>query len=248
MGKAIVILDYNNVFCLSHNLTVERRQFIMSSVLRDLVQDHLSVDYIDVRLYGGWYQDNVLTRMGSQVMSEHLTMDFFPILTGDKRTIYGRQKVVESIHGVEYIWYNTYREKQGIPRLIINRNSRNELCDNNKNHCPVHILEHFARKKTRLCSVEGCETSNGDAFIQMGQKMVDAMMVCDIFSFSESEDVESIYILTDDVDLFPALAMCRSKRQSLDIRLGIVNGRNVDIYREYLSSFNIKVFQIYDAR
>ena len=78
--------------------------------------------------------------------------------------------------------------------------------------------------------------------------MVDAMMVCDIISFSESEDVESIYILTDDVDLFPALAICRSKRQSLDIRLGIVNGRNVDIYREYLSSFNIKVFQIYDAR
>ena len=248
MGKAIVILDYNNVFCISHNLTVERRQFIMSSVLRDIVQDHLTVDFIDVRLYGGWYHDNVLTRIGSQVMSDHLTMDLFPIITGDKRTIYGRQKIVESIHGVEHIWYNTYREKPGIPRLIINRNSRKELCDNNKSHCPVHILEHFARKQTRLCTVDGCETNNGDAFIQMGQKMVDAMMVCDIITFSESEDVESIYILTDDVDLFPALAICRSNQPSLDVRLGIVNGRNVDIYREYLRSFNIKVFQIYDAR
>lgn len=248
MGKAIVILDYNNVFCISHNLTVERRQFIMSSFLRDIVRDHSSVDFIDVRLYGGWYQDIVLTRMGSQVMSEHLTMDLFPIVTADQRTIHGRQKVIESIHGVEFIWYNTYREKQGIPRLIINRNSRRELCDNNKSHCPVHILEHFARKQTRLCTVDGCETSNGDAFLQMGQKMVDAMMVCDIISFSESDDVESIYILTDDVDLFPALAICRSKRPSLDIQLGIVNGRNVNVYREYLSSFNIKVFQIYDAR
>ena len=248
MGKAVVILDYNNVFCINHNLTVERRKFIMSSVLRDLVQDHQRVDYIDVRLYGGWYQDNVLTRMGSQVMTEHLTMDLFPIITDDKRTIYGRQKVVESIHGVEHVWYNTYREKQGLPRLIINRNSRKELCNNNKSHCPVHILEHFARKQTHLCTVEGCDSNNGEAFIQMGQKMVDAMMVCDIIAFSESEDVESLYILTDDVDLFPALAVCRSKRPFLDVRLGIVNGRNVDIYREYLSSFNIKVFQIYDAR
>lgn len=248
MGKAIVILDYNNVFCISHNLTIELRQYIMSSVLRDIVQDHLAVDYIDVRLYGGWYQDTVLTRMGSQVMAEHLTMDLFPIVTDDKRTIHGRQKVIESIHGVEYIWYNTYREKQGIPRLIINRNSRKDLCDNNKSHCPIHILEHFARKQTHLCKVEGCEVSNGNAFLHMGQKMVDAMMVCDIISFSNYMDVESIYILTDDVDLFPALAICRSNRPSLDIRLGIVNGRNVDTYREYLSPFNIKVFQLYDAR
>jgi hypothetical protein len=220
----------------------------MSSLLRDIVLNHSEIDYIDVRLYGGWYQDNMLTRMGSQVMTEHMTMDLFPIVTDDQRTIHGHQKFVESIQGVDYIWYNTYREKQGIPRLIINRNSRKELCDNNKSHCPVHILEHFARKKTRLCSVEGCETSNGDAFIQMGQKMVDAMMICDIISYSQSEDVESIYILTDDVDLFPALAICRSNKPSLDIQLGIVNGRNVDIYREYLSQFNIKVFQIYDAR
>ena len=57
-----------------------------------------------------------------------------------------------------------------------------------------------------------------------------------------------MYILTDDVDLFPALAKCRNNSPSLDIRLGIVNGRNVGVYRDYLSVFNIKVFQIYDAR
>ena len=241
MGKAIVILDYNNVFCINHNITVEQRRFIMSSLLRDIVQDHTNVDYIDVRLYGGWYQDNVLTRIGSQVMAEHLTMDLFPIITDDQRTIHGRQKVVESIHGIDYIWYNTYREKPGIPRLIINRSSRNELCDNNRNHCPVHILERFARNQNRICSVDGCETNNGDAFLQMGQKMVDAMMVCDLVSFSRSDDVDSLYVLTDDVDLFPALAMCRSNKTSLAIR-------NIDTYSEYLSSFNIKVFQFYDAR
>ncbi len=248
MGKAIVIVDYNNVFCISHNLTFERRRVIMSSVLRDIVQENLSVNYIDVRLYGGWYQENVLTRVGSQVMSEHLTMDLFPIVTSDQRRIYGSQKLVESIHGIDYIWYNTYREKQGMLRLLINRNSRKELCENNKSHCPIHILESFVRKQTRQCSVEGCETSNADAFIQMGQKMVDAMMVCDIISFSGSDEVECMYILTDDMDLFPALAICRSNKPSLDIQLGIVNGRNVDFYRKYLSSFNIKVFQIYDAR
>ena len=248
MGRVIVILDYNNVFCVSHNLTVDRRQFIMSSFIRDIIQDHPSVDYIDIRLYGGWYQDNVLTRMGSKVISEHLTMDLFPIVLGNQRIIDGRQTIVESIHGVEYVWYNTYREKQGIPRLIINRDTRSELCDVNKNHCPVRILERFARNQTRFCPVEGCEMSNGDAFVQMGQKMVDAMMICDIISFSESKEVESMYILTDDVDLFPALAKCRNNSPSLDIRLGIVNGRNVGVYRDYLSVFNIKVFQIYDAR
>ena len=85
----------------------------------------------------------------------------------------------------------------------------------------------------------------------MGQKMVDAMMVCDIISVSnvyKKENIESIYVLTDDVDLFPAFAVCRNNASTMDIQLGIINSKNVSLYEEYLKPFNIKVFQLYDYR
>ena len=248
MNKAIVIFDYNNVFCRSYNLTKERRESILISIISRIVTSRPQVDYIEVRIYGGWYQDKELTRTGSEVMSEHMAMDLFPIVTDDKKIIRGEQIVVQSICDVDHIWYNTYREKSGIPRLIISRNARTTVCDENRAQCPIHILESFSRKTSRICNVEGCVSDNRSVFVHLGQKMVDAMMVCDILSFSNKPDTECIYILTDDVDLFPAIALSRSNNPTKEVLLGIVNRRNIELYKEYLKSFDVEVFQIYDVR
>lgn len=248
MNKAVVILDYNNVFCQNYNLTVERRKSIMLSVIRQIVIFHPSVDFIEIRIYGGWYQGFELTRAGSQVMSEHLTMELFPILTDDNTIIQGEQSIVQSISEVDFIWYNTYREKQGLPRLIINREARKPICDEQRTRCPIHILESFARKASRICSVEGCLTNNSSAFVSMGQKMVDTMMVCDILTYSTKPDTQVICVLTDDVDLFPALALCHYNQPEKELDLGIVNGQNIESYQDCLHPFNVNVFQIYDVR
>lgn len=248
MKKAVVILDYNNVFCLNYNLSVERREGIMISLLKKIVATQPEIDFIEIRYYGGWYKEKELTRIGSKVMSEHLTMDLFPISFNDKTFIHGEQTVVQSVCDVDFVWFNTYREKPGIPRLIINREAKQPICERNKTQCPINIIERLAKKTSNFCSVEGCLMNNEQAFVQMGQKMVDAMMICDIITYSSKTEVEVIYVLTDDVDLFPAIALCRSKQQDKEIVLGIVNGRNVEPYKDYLKFFNVEVFQIYDVR
>ena len=248
MSKAVVILDYNNVFCSNYNLSRERRESIMVSILNRIIETVSSITYVEIRIYGGWYHGQELTRVGSQVMSEHLTMELFPFSKDGRTLIQGKQLIVQSVCDVDHVWYNTYREKPGIPRLIINREARKSICDDNRSHCPIHILESFARKATRICSVDGCVTDNQNAFVQMGQKMVDAMMVCDIITCSSKPDTKAVFILTDDVDLFPSIALCRSNNPGLYLALGIVNGRNVDPYKEYLKTFNVEVFQIYDVR
>lgn len=248
MKKAIVILDYNNVFCPNYNLSPERRESIMTSLIQRIVTMVPRIEYIEIRIYGGWYRGHELTRVGSQVMSEHLTMDLFPAILDSDRFIQGEQIVVQSVCDVDYIWYNTYREKSGLPRLIINNEAKKQICSENRSRCPIHILESFARKVSHVCAVDGCLTENNNAFIQMGQKMVDTMMVCDIISCSSKQETEALFILTDDVDLFPAIALCRSKQPEKEVFLGIVNGRNVAPYTDYLKSFNVEVFQLYDVR
>ena len=246
MKKAVVILDYNNVFCQNYNLTKERKASIMLSVLHRIITLHPIVDFVEIRIYGGWYHGRELTRMGSQVMSEHLTMDLFPLTIDGNTIIQGEQIIVQSLCDVDHIWYNTYREKPGIPRLIINHDARKPLCDDNRTLCPIHIVEKFSKKASHICSVDGCVTNNSDAFVHMGQKMVDSMMICDVITYAAKQDTKIIYILTDDVDMFPAIALCRNNQPEKEIVLGIVNGRNVDSYKECLNSFNVEVFQIYD--
>lgn len=247
MNKAIVIFDYNNVFCTNSNLTRETRESILRSVLLRIAENHPTIDFIDVRIYGGWYHELTLTQAGSRVMEEHGSMELFPLVFED-RLIRGRQTVVDSIYGVNYVWYNTYRERDGLPRIILKKSNMAAKCNENKPYCPIHIISSFSKTDCRICAVDGCMIQSNQAFVQMGQKMVDAMMVCDIVSLSEDDDTHALYILTDDVDLFPALAKSRVSRPDISIVLGIVNGRNVEPYREYLKPFQIDVFQVYDKR
>ena len=245
MNKSIIIIDYNNIFCQNYNLTTTQKEAIMTSVISKIVNDHAEIDYIEVRFYGGWYRERELTRVGSQVITEHLSMSLFPVVVNGRR-IRGEQKIVDTLNDIDYIWYNTYREKHGLPRLVFSPEAKGALCDRNKLLCPINILKRFSKSSTRLCSIEGCSTSNGAAITQMGQKMVDAMMVCDIISFSMDKDLCSLVVLTDDVDLFPAFAVGRNNNPELDIQLGIINTQNILPYTECLKPFTINVFQLYD--
>lgn len=217
----------------------------MVDLIHRIIEEHHEVDFFEIRFYGGWYREQELTRAGSLVMTEHFSMNLFPIIK-DGKVVRGEQKLVASINGINHIWYNTYRERSGLPRIIINHEAKGEFCNSNKSLCPIHIIEKFSKSGRRVCSVEGCATNNSQAIMQMGQKMVDAMMVCDIVSYSQEEDVCELCVLTDDVDLFPAFAVCRNNNQSLDIQLGIINGQNIVQYTDYLRPFSINVFQFYD--
>lgn len=79
-------------------------------------------------------------------------------------------------------------------------------------------------------------------FSQYGQKMVDTMMACDILTYGEEEDTEAIYVLTDDVDLFPSMALCSRRNPNVKIFIGTKNNKHVqecDVLNNY---FGISTF------
>lgn len=151
------------------------------------------------------------------------------------RSIVGKIDFVEQMYGIDFSWRNTYREKPG-PRLIIKKDVQRPHCPNNKDKCPVELLAKFTKKKEKVCQVDGCNVNNMSIFSQYGQKMVDTMMACDILTYGEEEDTEAIYVLTDDVDLFPSMALCSRRNPNVKIFIGTKNNKHVqecDVLNNY---------------
>ena len=66
-------------------------------------------------------------------------------------------------------------------------------------------------------------------------------MVCDVLTYGEDETTKVIYVLTDDVDLFPAVVLCSKKKDTVDLIIKIKNERQLVEYTNYLHAFNSKI-------
>ncbi|MFK2205580.1 hypothetical protein ACIXJQ_02080 [Bacteroides fragilis] len=55
-------------------------------------------------------------------------------------------------------------------------------------------------------------TKHSDIFFQREQKMVDTMIACDLLSYCEESSTNCLYLISDDMDHFPALALCHKKK------------------------------------
>ena len=252
--KAIIIIDYTNVFKQHFRgqpfLTLED---VVNRLIREIIQEYDSVQFISIRLYDGWLGKSGPTNNASAVQIELSQFEgsLFPVRVDNTRLIRGYIKLVKEMHGVDGIWNNTYREKQGFPRLRVDQNVNRTECNKNVNQhqCPIDIIERFSQRNA-TCSVANCNNDH-TSFYQLGQKMVDTMMACDILAYGgerEPEDATTtkvIYVLSDDVDLFPPIALCSKKNSSVNLHLKIRNPRQLSEYTNYFQNFqlnqNIKI-------
>lgn len=239
MKKGVVIVDYNNVFTADQCSETDI-EFTFSSVVETILKEFNEIDTLIIRIYAGWYQEDQITARGSDIMTKLGRVNPFPSVFAG-RAIRGDIEIVDQINGVDFLWHNTYREKTG-PRLVVNRNVERTNCSNNKQNCPVEILIKFTKSRNRICNVPGCTIQNQQVFIQYGQKMVDTMMACDILTYGEEEDTGCIFVLTDDVDLFPSMTLCRCKFPNVVIRVGTRNNWHVQECNNLSDSFNIQFF------
>lgn len=239
MSKIVLVVDYNNIF-LADNQSAKEIELTIKDVIYQALQLSRNVNEILVRIYEGWYQNDKLTDRGSSIISKFAQIELFPNVF-DGRAINGRIEFVEQMYGIDFSWRNTYREKPG-PRLIINKDAHRPYCPNNKDKCPVELLAKFTKKQDKVCHVEGCNVKNMNVFSQYGQKMVDTIMACDILTYGEDDDTEAIYVLTDDVDLFPSMALCSRKNSNVKIFLGTKNNKHVQECDMLNNNFGITTF------
>lgn len=239
-----VLVDFDNIFPHALSLyTEEDIQQVFSFVVNEVRGKIPDVDRFLIRLYGGWYQNNSFTPRASSVSSMLPRLNsLFPILVEPRTIIQGNIELATQLYGHPYVWYNTYREHDGIPKLRVDHSVLGTQCETNADTCPVKILKKFAEKKTRICGNAGCTTVHSSVFFQKTQKYVDTMIACDIISLGSDNEFVGVFVLSDDVDHFPAFAVAHDlNTTSAKMGLFVTNNQNVTPYAALLTPFEIDV-------
>lgn len=243
--KIVVIVDFDNVF--PHKLQ-DYTQESINDVFRQILEKLLinrEITTVVFKLYGGWFMgDNMTNRCSILMQIIYPIQQWFPMIVDENRVINGDVEIVMEIKDVPYRWTNTYKEHRGLPKLRIDLSKCGNLCESNKHNCPIKILQNYTKSKERECHIDGCLVKHGDVFIRREQKMVDTMIACDIISYTLDEPQPALAIISDDVDLFPALALRHHINQDLLTKLFIKNSENRDYYNNIVSNFNVSIEQI----
>lgn len=244
MQKVGILIDFDNIFpkLISEYVNNEIEHTI-ANVINKVKQDYLMVDMIDIRLYGGWYTGNTLTPRASSLAAMLPSLNrMFPILEMPSRRINGSVILATEIYGSSFTWYNSYREKPGIPQLRVDTTQMSPACTTAPDICPVNILKKFTKKRTRVCKNVGCTTNHSSVFFQWTQKYVDTMLACDVISYSIDEDVTAVYVFSEDVDIFSSFAVSKELLPAqTDLHLLTTNAQSEAINSRLLSPFNVAV-------
>lgn len=236
--KSVVIVDFDNYFPgQMSEYPAERLETFFNSIISDILTNNTEISEIIIRLYGGWYQGNVYSRKASELQATLQGISLFPIITNNGRIV-GSLEMAEQMYGVNHIWTNTFQEKAGIQKVKIDWTRTGAACTHSAPSCPVKILSNFIKNSNHHCSNTGCGTIQSNVFFRREQKIVDTMMTCDVLSFSEESDVNIIYIISDDIDLFPSIALSKAKNAETKIIMVIKNQLLLGQYQSILSTFN----------
>lgn len=244
MNKIGILVDFDNIFPRPLNEYVNGELCkLINNIVSIVRNEYTLVDMIEIRLYGGWYTGTSFTARASALAAMMPSLNsFFPILELPTKRINGFVELATQLYGSTFTWYNTYRERRGIPNLRVDTSRMSETCNSNPELCPVKILKRFTDKRTRVCRNAGCSTNHASVFFEKTQKYVDTMLACDVISYSLDEDVKAVYVVSDDVDIFPSFLVSSELPSShTDLNLLIMNGQSVVDYTNLLSKFNVKV-------
>lgn len=242
--KAIVIIDFDNYFPSANLSEYDGNDGLFNKVFQFVVSYLSQIEAIDsiyLRLYSGWYSGDALTNRSSEVLRRLPSFNsLFPLFVGGRK-IEGDFVLAENQVDIPFIWKNTYREHNGLPKFRVDETKMSVSCVKNKEICPVHILKHFSKKATTPCSVNSCTTKHGEVFKLREQKMIDTMMACDIISCTLDTEKPLIAIVSDDVDFFPSIALRNKISSESTTFLFIKNDINVAPYSSILNQFNASI-------
>lgn len=241
INTTVAIVDIDNYLDCAEMIKSENNFKIKINEILDIILNDAS-DFYLIRLYGGWYADGVLTRNGSEIQKFITSSNYFP-LSAHGKIIRGEIELASSLNFFDgFNFTNTYRIKNGLPKINLDKNHLNTHCTSLSTNCPARLLSKFTSKKNKQCGVNECEVVNFSAFKHSEQKMVDTMMSIDIVDYGENNNVNFIYVLSNDTDLVPSVLRCiirqnkikviASQSSALELYIDIENRLNIEILKK----------------
>lgn len=242
MKRGFVLLDFNNVFTGDlASVSCNDIEVKLMVPIRKMLSDHTDINRVEIRVYGGWYQQGALTDKASAAFTLLSGIDCtIPLQNHGRWVRWGLENVI-SAYGTNHFWDNTYRQKNGLPRIIINTDVQRERCGIDKIHCPVEIVKKISKGSEKICHVDGCTLKAGDIFQTFGQKMIDTLMACDILTIAEEAETDAIAVMTDDVDILPALVVSSMKYNQVGYYVATHNNQHAtQDFPQILNPYNIR--------
>ena len=199
---AIVFIDYANL------LPTHRAAGILDVVTKVLVQMPWDPSHTrgscEVRVYGGWYEGNQITRMAQDVTVE-LQRDFPTILRvplGNSETLAlktNSELAVSLLQEPGHHLFDTYRRK-GKPWNVRVEKPADIGCVDAT--CVLPQMKQLL--KSGSCPKSGCSVTSCELVYRHEQKIVDTMLTCDLIHAVDRVSGRVILISGDD-DFLPPL-------------------------------------------
>jgi hypothetical protein len=166
------------------------------------------ITHLSVRLYGGWLDEGRLTQAGSKALIAMSRSEIFPLfpLSRSGSPIRGDLELATALLEEPNIrWEHTFSARPGSPQLRLAKTTLPASCTSHPQACAARALVRFTGGPASRCPVPGCTVTNSEAFETRGQKMVDAMLICDLLYASATGEVACVIVVTDDWDMLPAI-------------------------------------------
>ena len=200
--NAIVCIDYDNL------LPLQKMGGVLDVVTKVLVQLtwDLSITRAscEVRVYGGWYEGNQMTRLAQDVTVE-LQRDFPKIIRIPRTdgTLVALQATAELavslLQEPGHHLFNTYRRK-GKPANVRVEKPEDVGCVDAA--CVLPQMKNLLKRGN--CPKAGCSVTNCDLVYRHEQKLVDTMLTCDLIH-SVDRVTGRVILVSGDDDFLPSL-------------------------------------------
>lgn len=209
--KIALLIDYDNLSPKQKAAGIlDLATGVLLRVVKDINNDRAKCE---VRIYGGWYEGAEITRLAQELFVQ--IQEDFPFLlnipkAGDRKVAVSMtaELAVALLEEPAHHLFNTFRQK-GKPANLRVREPQEIGCTNEA--CILPLVRKVV--SSGKCPVDACVVEAENLVYRNEQKIVDAMLTCDLLFVAATNDM-TILISSDD-DFLPPL------------RIALLRGANV---------------------
>ena len=191
-----ILVDYDNLAIKSSDIQ-SAIEHIASRILSQLKIDNSTMWYeANFRLYGGWYDSNVLTRKAEEITT--ILQDKFPVILNCYNCKINVELSKSMLSQPSKDLLSTYRKRKGLSRLRVCK--MNDVCCSN-----VESHMRYVKKLLRNKRCPECGASSENLLWCSEQKLVDVMLAMDLSFLAMSEQEAHLSVVSSDDDFVPAI-------------------------------------------
>lgn len=219
-----ILIDYDNLGIENLEDTPTILDYIVEHFFLMKKNTNRNNNYsVLIRLYGGWYDENHLSR-NAQIITT-LIQERYPD-TNDKFKCSLNVELSKSLaSNPAKELLRTFRKRQGFGRVKICK-IEDACCEDAK--VSIRFLRKL--KKKRICHY--CKSDAKELVWVDEQKLVDVMLSMDIAHYSENEKDAELVIVSSDDDFIPAILQATSSGMHV-VHIQTKKGRSLP--EEYIS-------------